>query len=486
MKHDKLANALGEIGDQYINEAAAPAKRRTWHWAGAIAAVLAVAVTVTAVMLPAAAPQSPAEPPAATMPPGAAPGTATAKFLAAGPVYPQMAPYPTDINDTDSVDAWYQNRRAQYSQPPGFGDNLYDFYTRSIPLFLNSGTQNSVCSPVNVYMALSMLAETTDGNTRQQILDALNADSMDALRQQAGYMWNAHYCDDNATKLLLANSLWLDSTLPYSEDTAGTLAESYYASVYHGDLGSEALNRELQQWLDQNTGGFLQEQTRDIELDDRTLLALASTIYYKVKWSNEFSQENNIRDVFHAPDGDRTVTYMKDTLYYGPYYYGEGYSAVSLPLEDHSRMWLILPDEGLTPQDILESGQALQDLLVSGEPQNFTSIIVHLQLPKFDVASTSDLKDGLQALGITDAFSPEDADFASISSEPLFVSRVDHGARVKIDEKGLEAAAYTVMPVNGAGMPPEEEVDFVLDRPFLFMIESRSGMPLFTGVVNQP
>ena len=46
--------------------------------------------------------------------------------------------------------------------------------------------------------------------------------------------------------------------------------------------------------------------------------------------------------------------------------------------------------------------------------------------------------------------------------------------------------AYTVMMVAGGAMPPEEEVDFVLDRPFIFILTSMDGLPLFTGVVNNP
>ena len=56
---------------------------------------------------------------------------------------------------------------------------------------------------------------------------------------------------------------------------------------------------------------------------------------------------------------------------------------------------------------------------------------------------------------------------------------------MKVDEKGVEAAAYTVMMAAGSAMPPDEEVDFVLNRPFLFVITSSHRLPLFAGVVNQ-
>lgn len=41
---------------------------------------------------------------------------------------------------------------------------------------LGGTKENMVCSPVNVYIALSMLAETASGETRKQILDALGAE----------------------------------------------------------------------------------------------------------------------------------------------------------------------------------------------------------------------------------------------------------------------------------------------------------------------
>ena len=73
-----------------------------------------------------------------------------------------------------------------------------------------------------------------------------------------------------------------------------------------------------------------------------------------------------------------------------------------------------------------------------------------------------------------------------MTGEACWLDRVDHAARVAIDETGVTAAAYTVMLMCGAGMPPAEQMDFVLDRPFLFVIASRDNLPLFAGIVNQP
>ena len=50
----------------------------------------------------------------------------------------------------------------------------------------------------------------------------------------------------------------------------------------------------------------------------------------------------------------------------------------------------------------------------------------------------------------------------------------------------MRNAAYIEIPGAGAAPPPEEIIDFILDRPFLFLITEGSGVPLFAGTVNQP
>ncbi len=496
MKHEKLIDALDEIRDEYIAEAVQKKKRHTWRWVGAVAAVLAVAITATALMRPGlkvetqdtAAKEEVAEQNSAK--PSPMTPSILAKMAVAQPEYPEMVACPANtslMSDYwDAYDQWQMGLRAQYDQPKGYADNLTGFYQQSIPVFL-TGEGNRVYSPANVYMALAMLAETTGGDTRQEILTTLNAQSMEELRQQAGYLWNAHYCDDKLTTLLLANSLWLDDSLDYKAETAATLARDYYASVYRGSLGSQEANLALRTWLNENTGNLLQEQAAQLELEPGTLMSLASTIYYKVKWDASFQKDRSQEGIFHGPGGEQTVTYMYSTICSGEYHYGQDYTAVAVAMEDGARMWLILPDEGCTPQDILNSGHALQDLLGPNPSGDSAQLDIRLQLPKFDVASQTQLRQGLQALGLSQVFDPTQADFSGITDSRLFLSQADHAARVKIDEEGMEAAAYTVLQLPASGPPLElEEIDFVLDRPFLFLIESQSGVPLFTGVVNQP
>ena len=471
---DKLTEALDHISDQHIAEAAAAKNRRRYLIPAAIAAVLALVLVIGAILQP-LAPSTPGN------------VTLSNKFLVAQPQYPQLTQHPKISGKTG---AWKSDWESLHKQPSGYADSL-DPYFATITETLLSGTEgkNAACSPVNIYLALAMLAETTDGNSRQQILDLLGADSIDKIRTQAEQVWKAHYNNDGLTTSILANSLWLEEGYPYNKETVQLLAEKYYASVFQGDLGTEEMDKALRNWINEQTGGLLREQANKLALDPQTVLALVSTLHYQVQWLNEFQEKENTESTFYGTAGNTIETLMRQTLIYNPYYWSDHFGAVSLNLEDNGRMWLILPDEGVTPEELLSTGEAMDFLQQNAnEYENQKSLMIHLSVPKFDISSDLEISRQLEALGITDIFVPGTADFTPIipENDGGYVSQVKHAARVAIDEEGVTAAAFTMIARCGAGMPPKDEMDFTLDRPFLFVIESQDGLPLFAGIVNQP
>ena len=349
-----------------------------------------------------------------------------------------------------------------------------------------AGTENRVVSPLNVYLALAVLAELTDGESRAQILNLLRVEDVETLREQASELWNAGYRDDGASASLLASSVWLSEDVNFVPKTMQTLADVYYASSYRGEMGSDGFNEALRAWLNENTGGLLEEQAADVELDAEALLALATTVYFRAKWAGEFRKESTAPGAFHAPDGDVTCEMMHGGA--DGYYWGERFSAVVRRLDAMmGAMYFILPDEGVSVDELLADDEALRFLQAPNGWENAAYPIIRLTLPRFDVVSDFDLSAGLKALGVTDVFDWQTADFTPMTRDmPAYVSKAEHAARVTVDEEGVVAAAYTVLAMSGGGMPPEDEIDFVLDRPFLFDIIGAQGLPLFVGVVNQP
>ncbi len=395
-----------------------------------------------------------------------------------------------DYSDSDrwraDWETWQEEQKLLSSTTKAAITELAPFFTAGSAQFLSAqGSENLLWSPVNAYIGLAMLTELTAGESRQQILELFGARDMDALRRQVNAIWESTYYDNGHETSTLANSLWLEEGLRYQQDTMDSVAYHYYASVYQGDLGSQKINNAISAWINNNTGGFLKNATKNINLSPETILALYSTIYFQAKWQDEFSKNNNTEDVFHAPNGDKSVTFMNKKLAQMNYYWGDKFSAVALGLKNGSRMWFILPDEGYTTADVLTDGQYVQ-MVLQQNWENEKWMKVNLSVPKFDVNSTIHLKDGLQKMGVTDVFEESAANFSELTSDvPIFLTAANQSVRVQIDEQGVKAAAYIEIPGATSPAPPEEVVDFILDRPFLFAITTES-IPLFVGTVNMP
>ena len=417
--------------------------------------------------------------------------TATLLFKAE---YPEMVQYPVKEDHTytfEEYEAWMASRMERQPENKEYQSGIREFYEITMQEFLqDTQGKNKVYSPLNVYMALAMLAETTEGESRQQLLDLLHTDSMETLRNNASILWNANYCDEGTVNSLLASSIWLSDKFTYNENTLKNLSDNYYASSFSGTMGSAEYNKMLQDWLNEQTGGLLKEQAGTVEMDPMTVFGLATTVYFRAKWQNEFYAPNNTEMVFHTKSEDIVTEFMHQSGT-GTYYWGENFGAIARNLKNSGNMLLILPDEDVNVEELLDDKEVQEFIFDHYAWENQKVLIVNQSIPKFDVVSDFSLINGLKNLGVTDVFDATEADFTPLLKEiPLedmiSINEAKHAARVMIDEEGCTAAAFTVMLAAGAARPPEEKVDFVLNRPFLFVINGQDGQPLFIGIVNQP
>ena len=91
-------------------------------------------------------------------------------------------------------------------------------------------------------------------------------------------------------------------------------------------------------------------------------------------------------------------------------------------------------------------------------------------------------------MGITDAFNQRKADFSTLSDTPLLISKILQGTHIEVAEEGAKAAAYTVIMMEPPICPapkPVKWIDFIVDHPFLFELDSPDGLPLFIGAVTE-
>ena len=463
--NEKLAQALGYIDGGFIAQAGK--RRRTKKvFLSAVAAILALVILANLPTIPFVI-------------------TAKAVALAEGTRIPDRE---------DGFEKYWAARERYEKDAVESSDDLREFYQKSSALFLGAETENAIWSPANAAVALAVLAETASGSTRQEVLDLLGVDHVQTLRTHISAIWESANKEGAHNLSTIANSLWITRGMGYDQTVMDTLAGDYHASVYQAELGSGKANQAIQSWVDNNTGGMLKQMSNGIDVSAQapavdTVLALVSTVYLQSKWSEEFNAVQNSRDVFHGAVSDTQVTYMNKKESQMVYYWGEDFGAVSMHMENGQKMWFILPDEDKTVGDVLAEDaylEALASISLPYEQQKYMK--VNLSVPKFDVSDSMDLKSGLEELGLTEVFDENGGDFGTTfrTDLPIFVSRVNQASRVTIDEKGVTAASYIELGWGaGAAMPPEEVIDFVLDRPFIFAIASNQGVPLFVGTINQ-
>lgn len=418
-------------------------------------------------------------------------------FSVAKASYPTMVKYPVETdfaNENGELDweafseafeEWNvdaEKRLANVAQATRYSH----FFTSTVKTFFaDTKGENLVYSPVNVYMALSMLAESTDGQTRKQILDLLGTNDIASLRTLANKLWMSNYTDDGLKTNILANSVWMNNGLEYNKSTLDILAQNYYASSFSGLMGSDEYNKALQGWLNEQTGGLLKNQANEVEFNDSTVLGLASTVYFKGGWQDEFPDYLTKADTFFGTKGNETSDFMYQRNPHLPLYTDDRFTATALSFKNSGKMWLILPEEGVTPENLILKGDINPILNGATLKTAKNNVIVNLYMPKFDVVSSMDLIDNIKTLGVSDVFDETKADFSPIMpNQSAYVSQINHSARVTVDEKGCTAAAFTVIGVDTESAPMGEEIEFRLNRPFVFVITSDDSTPLFVGIVN--
>jgi serpin B len=146
-------------------------------------------------------------------------------------------------------------------------------------------------------------------------------------------------------------------------------------------------------------------------------------------------------------------------------------------------MRIILPTGSATPADLM-TAKVLQ---AAGKTK---TAAVNVTMPSWDFDTSLDLKTLLPKLGITDAFSPANADLSGIATmEKLFASQAVHKANITVDRLGTTASAVTAIGVSAtaARIPINQPIEFTVDRPFLFeIVDTKTGAPVFTGSVANP
>ncbi len=389
-------------------------------------------------------------------------------------------------------------------QPPlaqAENEFAFDLYAK-----LRQQNGNLVFSPYSVANALDMVFLGAKGPTADEMAGVLHlqADAGDDLPSAlvkaaqerilfpSGYSINAASAEPpDGFQFENADALW-----GAREETFEPAYLARVKSAFGGDLlpidfaDARGAAARMNAWVSDKTHGRITDLISADAITPQTRLVLTDAVYFKAGWATDFDEAASKPGVFHtSPGHDVTVRMMHATGHYAMTR-GDGMEMLEIPYRYYdASLLIILPDEpdGLAAVESELSAQKLTFWLEYQQQFNVAMLI-----PAFKTGSDLDLSTVLQALGMKRAFMPLQADLSLIADEkanPLYVGDVVHKAFIDVHEKGTEAAAATgvVVTLSAAIEPPMENVAFVADHPFIYVIRGNaSGDILFMGRVENP
>lgn len=361
---------------------------------------------------------------------------------------------------------------------------IKDFSYNTGGIILSDSGENINYSPLSLYYALSLAASGAKSETEDQLLVLLGIPDSRVLSEQCGNLYRLLYKDNNIGKLKIANSIWMDDDMNgvpivFKEDFVESAAENFYASSHSVDFAKEETGKAMAGWISRNTNGTLSPK---YEINQEQILSILNTVYFYDQWIDRFDKNKTAEDVFHLLDGGEVkCDFMNQTYSSANFSKGEGFTRAGLALKNAGQMVFILPDEGVSPYDLLTSPEKMKEIFEGGE--RFSGEVVW-KIPKFSFNSKIAMTDALKSLGVSSAFSP-DADFSGITEHMAYITGILQETHIAIDEDGVEASAFTQIDYAGSAMP-EGRADMILDRPFIYGITVRGRIMLFVGVCENP
>ena len=384
------------------------------------------------------------------------------------------------------------NDRTERTAPSGqFMNNLENFAFNSSSLVLSDKKtdKNQLYSPISLYMALALAADSASGSTREEIINTLSMNNMNisTINQQSGMLFRYLYFNNSSGQLNLANSLWLNKNVKYKKDFLDSAAKDYYAYSYSVDFSSDKTSKQISQWISHFIKGKLGNERANEKSDPNTILELINTVYFYDEWEKKFDSSATAEDKFYMADGnDVKCDFMNMTSLSSAYAKLKDCTVSSLYFRNGNAMVFILPDKGISPYSIIRNPNLLSESVnaLDSNDRKFGKVI--FKIPKFKFYAVMDLKSVLVKMGMNKAFSGNLSDFSNISdTKPIYISKVQQSGYIAVNEKGCEASALTEIMSTGSAQS-DGYAEMILDRPFIFAITGTDKVPLFIGVVNNP
>lgn len=415
---------------------------------------------------------------------------------------------------TEQSEKWSKEEIKYYEQ-------VYKDYNSSLLYsFMNQSWGNNpkqgmvACSNINMYLASGMLSEMTTGKSREQILNSFGdnlqrvyvsdcenikgqekierKEEQKLIRKSMGYISSGI----KTKNCSLGNSIWLNNRYDFSDKVLEILKHNYNAYNLTGKMGSRNFDDKINTWIDKQTGGKVKG---NIKTDKDMVMMLLSTVNFEDQWKVRFDKNNTKTGTFYGQNAytcgntteEEKIDIEKCEFLNGESNYAytetDKYQAVSIPMSK-SKMNIILPKENIAADRLINKKTAKEIISLCDENNKKWdySKMVRLSLPKLEFDSELDMNPILQSMGVKNIFNRKKADFSELMSKPdnIYVSQAKQKSSVNIDENGCSMASYTEITLESMGLT-EKKVTMNCNRPFVLIVSTDDGLPVFMGAVNR-
>jgi len=345
---------------------------------------------------------------------------------------------------------------------------------------------NYMFSPLSIKMALAMVANGSDGESKAEIMRVLGTENLTEYNNEMMALIEQYEASDVLT-INTANSIWLNSST--SEEVFAEEFQNIIKAFYKGEaqtVNNEDAVQRINAWVNEKTKGKI---TGIIDKPE-FVAALINAVYFKGSWQVEFDEDVTGPGTFYERGGKEATTDFMSRTGYMPYGEHNGVKIVELKYRRDDN------NESNTGTDV-----GMYILMGEGKVENPVALLnqaelsstrVSLTMPKFKFEFSKSIKEPLQAMGVQSVFEGTKADlshmFEGTMTKEYLLTDALHKTYIEVNERETEAAAVTGMFAGMTAMPAEP-IEFRADHPFTFVIrDNTNGEVLFMGeyaVVSQ-
>lgn len=346
-----------------------------------------------------------------------------------------------------------------------------------------SDESNFIFSPFNLTSYLSLVANCTDENMANKIIDAMmpggTVSDLTALNEHYANLTADLISADNKVSFKTGSSVWMLDKFTVNSTLNEILIRYYSANCNLVEKFDNSGANIISKWVKDFTDGRAENAVHETSISNLDAVII-NAVTFTAKWQlDSFDTADTKKESFHNLDGTTSQVdmmtgkssaarlYFNDEIGMAELGFGNGAYTISF----------FMP---LNPSDFKKMEFSwLSPKYIAGLKENGRTVRTKtFKMPRLNIDDRFQMNDALYRLmGISDIY------LSSLTgSSNSQLGEIHQQIAFNLDEEGVKADAVTNNMLTI--IPNQEKGEFIIDNPFVFMItESSTGSVIFMGRV---